>query len=168
MSAEELIAEYGGIRLDIGCGRGKQPGWVGLDMRELPGVDIVHDVEEQPWPLPDESVVVAMCSHLVEHINPHKGGFLRFMDELWRVMRVDGEVAISCPHANSAGFAQDPTHCNMVNERTWGYFDPEEPNQMWRVYQPQPWRIKVLTWNPSTNIEVVLVKRGEDWREQSS
>ena len=52
-AVEELIEKQSGIRLDIGCGANKAPGFVGMDMRALPGVDIVHDVEQYPWPLPD-------------------------------------------------------------------------------------------------------------------
>ena len=57
-----------GISLDIGCGGNKQPGgFVGIDNRALDGVDIVHDLQKFPWPLPSESVSFSMCSHLVEH-----------------------------------------------------------------------------------------------------
>ena len=59
-----------GIKLDIGCGASKQPGFVGMDVLKLPGVDIVHDLELFPWPLPDQSVSFAMTSHVVEHITP--------------------------------------------------------------------------------------------------
>lgn len=158
-----VLEQNTGIRLDIGCGGNKQSGWVGIDIREMPGVDFVHDLEVFPWPLEDESVLVATCSHVVEHINPHKFGFVKFMDELWRVMKPGGEVAISCPHANSHGFGQDPTHCNMINETTWAYFDPEENRTgglLYSIYQPKPWRIKYLVWSPAANIEIILVKRG--------
>ncbi len=159
----EKLDQYTGIRLDIGCGGNKQPGWVGIDIRELPGVDFVHNLEVFPWPFDDESVLVAACSHVVEHINPHDSVFISFMNELWRVMKPGGEVAISCPHAMSHGFAQDPTHCNMVNETTWAYFDPEEHRTnglLYNIYQPKPWRIKYLVWSPAANIEIILVKRG--------
>jgi SAM-dependent methyltransferase len=163
---ESLLKERGGIRLDIGCGRNKQaPDWVGIDCRELPGVDIVHDVEVYPWPLPDECAIVAVASHLVEHIDPHGGGFIRFMDEVWRVLKPDGEFAIATPHGASPGFLQDPTHCNPCNEATWAYFDPLEPNTggvLYRIYRPKPWKIKHLSWDPAANIEVVLIKRRED------
>src|SRR5262245_6959710 len=91
------------IQLDIGCGANKQPGFTGIDIRPLPGVDIVHDVEAFPWPLPDECVSQAVSSHLVEHINPHKFGFVNFMDEVWRVMKPGGRFAIACPHGSSQG-----------------------------------------------------------------
>ncbi len=59
-----------GIKLDIGCGDGKQPGFVGMDVRELPGVDIVHNLERFPYPLPNESCSLITASHVLEHMNP--------------------------------------------------------------------------------------------------
>ncbi len=66
----EIIEAKLGISLDLGCGANKHPGFVGLDVRDLPGVDIVHDLNVYPWPLPDESVNRITCSHVVEHIPP--------------------------------------------------------------------------------------------------
>ena len=59
-----------GIKLDIGCGANKQDGFVGMDIRELPGVDIVHNMEQFPYPLPDESCSMVVASHVLEHVNP--------------------------------------------------------------------------------------------------
>jgi SAM-dependent methyltransferase len=154
----DLIDNNAGIRLDIGCGANKQPGFVGMDIRDVEGVDIVHDVESYPWPLPDECVLMAMASHLVEHINPAQFGFINFMNEVWRIMKPGGEFAVSCPHGRSSGYLQDPTHCNMLNEATWAYFAPEHSSGLWGIYKPQPWRVKHLSWRPWANMEVVLVK----------
>ena len=157
---KELAKQYGGIRLDIGCGANKQAGWVGMDWQELPGVDIIHDVEDYPWPLPDESVLVAFASHLVEHISPARGGFLKFMNEVWRVLKPGGEFAIATPHGYSPGYLQDPTHCNPCNEHTWYYFDPEAgEGLLYSFYRPKPWQLKHITFDPTANIEVVMIKR---------
>lgn len=165
MHIDNLLRDKAILRLDIGCGANKvAPDWVGMDMRELPGVDIVWDVERYPWPLPGDCIQSAVASHLVEHINPHKFGFVNFMNEVWRVMQVGGEFAIACPHGYSPGYLQDPTHCNALNETTWAYFDPEEPStggMLYNIYKPKPWKIKYLAWDPAANIEVVLVKRAE-------
>lgn len=68
---EALLAENNlGIKVDLGCGAMKQPGFVGLDVRALPGVDVVCDLTKFPWPLPDECASLAMSSHLLEHLNP--------------------------------------------------------------------------------------------------
>ncbi|MBU2249253.1 MAG: class I SAM-dependent methyltransferase [Gammaproteobacteria bacterium] len=173
MKVDELIKARSGIRLDVGCGANKQgPDWVGMDIQSLPGVDIVHDWNVHPWPLPDECVLVAMCSHVLEHVPPvvlDNGKtrllFIEFMNDLWRVLKPDAELAIAMPHGSSQGYLQDPTHCNSCNETTWAYFDPLEPNTaglLYKFYRPKPWRIKFLTWAPNGNMEVVLVKRRED------
>ncbi len=162
---EELIASGAGIQLDIGCGEAKQPGYFGLDIRDLRTVDIVHDFESYPWPLPDECVIRALASHVIEHINPAKFGMINFMNEVWRVCKVDAQFVIAMPYPTSPGFYQDPTHCNPRNETVWAYFDPLEPNtggQLYRIYRPKPWRVEHLSWEPSGNMEVVLRKRRED------
>ena len=157
VSTAEIVGRLAGIRLDIGCGANKQgPTWVGIDFQALPGVDLVHDLMQFPWPLESESVLVAVASHVVEHIPPHNLGFVRWMDEVWRVMRPGGEFAITTPHGWSAGYLQDPTHCNPCNENTWLYFAKAHP--FWGFYKPKPWIIKYLSWDYSANIEVVLVK----------
>lgn len=166
------LAQHTGIRLDIGCGGNKQPNFVGMDVRPLPGVDIVHDIHIKPWPLEDNSVLVAMCSHLVEHIPPvvldngrTRFLFIEFMDEVWRILKPGADFMISLPHGYSPGYLQDPTHVNACNEATWAYFDPFEQStngMLWNIYKPKPWRIRYLTWNPTANIEVILVKRGLD------
>jgi SAM-dependent methyltransferase len=147
----------------------------------MPGVDIVHDVTVFPWPLPDECVLKAIASHLVEHIPPAAIGpdgmwwpFMAFMDEVWRVMKPYGEFIIVAPHGSSQGFLQDPTHCNALNENTFYYFTPGQPlnrpGYLYNFYKPRPWRIKEhgRFFNPAGNIEIVLVKEGgtEDEADQ--
>lgn len=162
MDIKKLLKEKSGIRLDIGCGSNKNPGFVGIDMLDLPGVDIIHDLEETPWPLPDESVIMATASHVLEHINPHKGVFINVMNEIWRVLKPGGQFAFVVPHASSHGYQQDPTHCNMINETTMHYFAPLSSTQLYNFYRPKPWKIERQFFNPNTNIEVLLTKLPED------
>ena len=163
---DQLLRDKSIIRLDIGCGDNKQgPDWVGIDYRKLDGVDIVHDLETFPWPIPDNSVQVAVTSHVVEHINPAKGIFIDFMNEVWRILKPDGEFAIATPYAGSHGYFQDPSHVNPCNETTWKYFDPlDEPTggQLYHIYEPAPWKIKFATLKKEGNMEVALVKRRDD------
>ena len=156
-----------GIRLDIGCGENKQPGFIGIDYRKLPGVDIVHDLEKFPWPIKSNSVLIAIASHVVEHIQPTHGIFIDFMNEVWRVLVPDGEFAIVTPYGGSPGYWQDPTHINGVTENTLRYFDPlDKPTggALYRIYEPAPWLIKpgTLSLKKEGNLEVVLIKRRDD------
>ena len=70
-SLEELLASSDqGVKIDLGGGGHPQPGFINVDMRDLPEVDVVHNLCVFPWPLPDECASLVMASHLVEHINP--------------------------------------------------------------------------------------------------
>jgi SAM-dependent methyltransferase len=151
-----------GIKLDIGCGQAKQQGFVGLDIRKLPGVDIVQDIEKFPWVLPNESVSFAVASHLVEHVNPAHGIFLKFMDEVWRIMKPECQFLMSMPYAGSRGYWQDPTHVNGCNEATWCYFDPLDKSGLYTIYRPFPWKIVRVTYDITGNMEVCLEKRRID------
>lgn len=156
-----------GIRLDLGGGANPNPGFVNMDMLPLPQVDIVHDLEEFPWPLKDESVLMITASHLLEHIQPHKGVFIKFMDEAWRVLKPYGQFAFVVPHASSPGYQQDPTHVNMINETTMHYFDPDPERktmgpQLYNFYKPKPWKIEKQYFSYMGNLEVLLTKRPDD------
>jgi hypothetical protein len=175
MDIKRLLADKGGIKLDIACGAHKQGiDWVGMDIQDRPGVDIIHDLNVHPWPLPDECVIQAVASHIMEHVPPVAFDFvekkthflfIEFMDEVWRVMKYDGSFALAYPHGSSQGFLQDPTHCNQRNETVWAYFDPLEEATggfLYQFYRPKPWKIVNLFWTPTGNCEVLLTKRRID------
>jgi SAM-dependent methyltransferase len=56
------------LKLDLGCGPRKQPGFTGVDVKPFPGVDHVFDVGRARWPFDDSSVEEAFSSHSLEHI----------------------------------------------------------------------------------------------------
>lgn len=145
-----------GICLDIGCGANKQPNFVGMDVRDLPGVDICHDLEDIPYPLDDDSCITIVGSHIIEHIKPWFT--IPIMNELWRIMKAGGRLALSMPYAGSPGYWQDPTHCNGCNEATWQYFDPVYP--LYQIYKPRPWKIfkGFPVWQVTGNLEVLMEK----------
>lgn len=184
-----------GISVDLGGGANPNPGFINIDYRDLPQVDIVHNLCMFPWPLPDECAQLVTASHLVEHINPTGFDprlkvlidllikkkvvtkeeietligetesypvFMRFMDEVWRILKPGGKFMIVMPYGRSDGYLQDPTHVNQRNEATWAYFDPMEPNSqgiLYNIYKPKPWKIEHSTWQSGGNMEVVLEKR---------
>lgn len=148
-----------GIDLDVGCGLNKQPRFLGMDRRDVQGVDIVHNAEVFPWPLPKTVCNKILLSHLWEHIKPWLS--IDFMNECWRVMKLGGQILISTPYAGGFGYYQDPTHCNPANEATFTYFDPAYP--LYRIYKPKPWKIVRNAWQITSNMEVILEKRETDY-----
>lgn len=148
------------IRLDVGCGANKQPGFWGMDKRRLDDVDVIHDVEWIPWPLPPQSCSVILMSHLIEHIKPWLQ--IDILNECWRLLEENGLLIIATPYATSFGYNQDPTHCSPWNEATPTYFDPDYP--LYQVYVPKPWRIEKLAYDLNTNLEVAFRKRNDGIR----
>ena len=147
------------IKIDLGGGKNPQNKFINIDRRRLKNVDIVHDLETTPWPLPDNCATLVMASHIVEHINPAKEGFIKFMDECWRVLKIGGQMMIATPYAGSEGYWSDPTHCNPCTVQTWGYFDPENTGNLYEVYKPKPWRVVQCFFQSNGNMEVLLQKR---------
>ena len=144
------------LKLDIGCGENRQEGFIGMDQRDLPTVDILQDIEKFPWPLGDCSCEILVASHIVEHIKPWLS--VAFMNECWRVLEPGGRLCVATPYPGSRGYWQDPTHCNGWNEATWTYFDPAFP--LYGIYKPKPWTIQkgFPMWQSNGNMECVLVK----------
>ena len=150
------------LRIDLGCGQDKQAGFISIDKRSLPGVDIVHDLEDLPYPIPENSITLIKAGHVVEKINPLNQGFLKFMDEMWRMLKYDGQLLISTYYAGSAGYWGDPCNVNGCTQHTWYYFDPLDRSGLYKVYKPKPWKIEKTFANPDGVMEVLLVKRRLD------
>ncbi|MGH7239859.1 MAG: class I SAM-dependent methyltransferase [Candidatus Saccharimonadales bacterium] len=154
------------LKLDIGCGYNKnddrESGWLGLDKIPYRGVDIVWDIEKQPFPIPAETFTLLSSSHCLEHIDPRDNGMVRLMDECWRILKYDGQFRIAAPMAGSLGYWGDPTHLNHLVPRTFTYFDPLHPADTYQVYEPKPWKILNMSWNPEGNMEILLAKRRDD------
>lgn len=159
---EKILKSKSVVNIQLGGGEDAPRNFINVDIRDIPQVDIVWDLEKTPWPFPDNCADMLVASHLVEHINPHKGVFINFMDEAWRIAKVGAEFLISTPFAGSYGYYQDPTHVNPCNDATFWYFDPlKNHGSLYRVYKPKPWKIKAEAWDMQGNLEVLLVKRKE-------
>jgi SAM-dependent methyltransferase len=142
-----------GILLDIGLTEGAQPNFV--KMGKDRSSTIVHDLEKFPWPLESDSCLIILAAHIAEHIKPWLT--VSWMDELWRVMKKDGQLAISTPYAGSPGWFQDPSHCGHFTELSFHYFDPTFP-KLYEVHKSKPWKIEKGNpiWKSQGNLECIL------------
>lgn len=112
------------LALDLACGQNPQPGYVGVDL--WPGADVQCDLSVYPWPWEDDSVDRVCSVHYVEHVTDLIG----FMNELWRILKPNGEALIVHPYAWSNRAWQDPTHVRALNEDSWRYYNAEERRMM--------------------------------------
>ena len=104
--------------LDVGCGGSKIPGAIGIDQFDMAEVDIVHDLNKLPWPIPEESVDRIVFSHSISHLRDVPA----ILTECNRILVNGGEIEIVAPHFSSDNFKTDPTHVVSMGVRSMNYF----------------------------------------------
>lgn len=111
--------------LEIGCGKNKCESSlgevIGLDIFDLPGVDVVHDLNKVPYPFSDNEFQLIIANHVLEHLD----NLIGVMKELYRILKPNGLLRIIVPYFSSASAHQDPTHKRFFTLRTFDYFTPE-------------------------------------------
>jgi SAM-dependent methyltransferase len=108
------------VKLDIGCGKNKKAGFLGIDSLPLDGVDVVMDVTLSPLPYGDGTVAEIHSSHFLEHLTARQR--VRFMNECWRVLRKDGQMTLIVPHWGSCRAYGDMTHQWPPVSEFWFYY----------------------------------------------
>lgn len=116
------------MKLDIGCGTQKQPGFVGVDSIAFPGVDMVFDLKGD-WPIEDGSVEEVYAAHVIEHFTGTER--VHVMNELYRVMIPGAKATIITPHWASCRAYGDPTHQWPPVSEFWFFYLSKE----WRATQ---------------------------------
>jgi SAM-dependent methyltransferase len=119
-----------GERLHLGCGHNVLPGWVNHDLAALPGVDVVHDLDEMPWPFASDRFDLVRLHHVLEHLREP----IRAIEELHRITKDGGTVEVRVPYWNSKDWATDPTHRTPFNEFSFDFFDPSTRHGRERPY----------------------------------
>lgn len=97
--------------LDLGCGRNKTPGAIGLDLSPDTQADIVHDLAVFPYPLPDNEFDRIVANHVIEHLPD----FMGFMAEVHRIAKPGATIRFLTPHYTNPDWPTDPTHRNHFN-----------------------------------------------------
>jgi len=116
--------------LNLGCGDEACPECVNIDVASRPGVDIIHDLQVFPWPLPSDRFDEVWAIDLLEHLP----ALVPTMEEIWRVSRNNAVVHVRVPYWNSRWAWVDPQHLRGYTEETFGFFDPNHKYGRQRPY----------------------------------
>lgn len=164
------------MKLDIGCGKNKKPGFLGVDAHAFDGVDIVLDVTEREelmhearplspyswvkkWPWEDSSVDEVHCSHFLEHLTNlnNKWERVHFFNELHRILKpgkrengrpVGGFATLIFPHWASQRYYGDPTHKEPFSEFGFFYLDKN-----WRANNAPHTDVADRPWSYTCDME---------------
>ena len=105
-------------KLNLGCGKKIKEDYINLDIKALPGVDVVHDLNKFPYPFDDDRFEYILCDNILEHLD----NLIGVTEELWRISKKNGIIEVIVPYFSSLGAFQDPTHKHFFTLRTFDYF----------------------------------------------
>lgn len=102
-----------GLRLDLGCGLSRHPGFIGVDRFPLTGVDVVLDLD-RPLPFADDSTKMVLASHSLEHVHD----LISTMREIYRICKHGAQVCIVAPYFHQGLNLANAYHLQCFNEHT--------------------------------------------------
>lgn len=112
------------MKLDLGCGSRKHPGFLGMDAEPRDGVDIVCSINDT-LPLPDDSVEFIMAARSL----PFVQDLFAVLGEIYRVSMHKAVVCILAPYAHTYHHASNPHIRHKFDEHTPRHLTPS-------FYQP--------------------------------
>lgn len=137
--------------LHAGCGNTKIPEAIGLDFIDLPGfVDIIHDLNELPYPFEDNFFDEIHLYHVLEHL----GNPLKVIEEMHRILKNDGILYIRAPHFSSMGAFSDITHKKPFGYTSFDCFEDTNPFHLYTevVFKIVNKKIKYLAHYPNDGL----------------
>lgn len=110
--AARLLASGVEIKLHLGCGEVRLPGWVNVDLVGTGGADFIWDLA-RPLPFPDGSISAIFHEHLLEHLTYWQGLYL--FQECRRLLKPGGVLRLGVP--DFGRYARDyALHTGFIQE----------------------------------------------------
>ncbi len=85
------------MKLNLGCGLDIKEGFVNLDVRDIKGVDCIHDLDIFPYPFKDDTFDYVYSRNCLEQVNEA----YRVFRELHRICKDNAMLDITVYHFSS-------------------------------------------------------------------
>ena len=145
--------------LDLGCGNRKRPGAIGIDVNPATDADVIHDLNEFPYPFEDSCFDEIYADNVIEHLTD----VVRVMEELHRISRPDALVKVIVPYFRARWAFIDPTHSHAFSVDSFSYFDPDHEHSRLYNYSPARFRTERLVFNETISGKPILRWIGNRW-----
>lgn len=106
--------------LDLGCGKKKHPGSIGVDFSDRHEADVIHNLNIFPYPFNEDEFDEIYLDNVLEHLDDP----IKVMEEVHRICAPGGQVKVIVPYFRSVWAFIDPTHKNFFTVDSFSYFDP--------------------------------------------
>jgi predicted SAM-dependent methyltransferase len=107
------------IKLNLGSGKRKLKDFINIDNRAECNPDVICDLSEG-IPYEDNTVDEVVAIDFIEHLE--RQDVLKFMDEVYRVLKPGGKFFHRTPSEEGRGAWQDPMHKSAWNINTWKHY----------------------------------------------
>jgi predicted SAM-dependent methyltransferase len=121
-------------RLNLGCGSDYREGYVNVD-RVTGKADVIVELDSPPYPFADNSMDEVLLCHVLEHVHDVRA----VLDEIWRLMRPQGQLLIHVPHFSHFQALTHPEHRHAFHYNSLAMFTPEGREH----YTDRQWRIEL-------------------------
>ena len=108
------------VVLDLGCGKKKRPGSIGVDYSDRHDADIIHDLNVFPYPFEDKSIDQVYLDNVLEHLESP----MDVMAEVHRISKVGSSIKVIVPYFRSVWAFIDPTHKTYYTVDSFAFYDP--------------------------------------------
>lgn len=133
------------MKLNLGCGDEPEAGddWINVDLLDLPGVQVQHNLAFTRYPFDDEQFefikAIDVLEHLPNYTPPQFSAYaqdlcvdpggkpmvVEFIRECHRLLQPGGTLFIQTVHWQSPNCWKDPTHVRGFDAVSMDYFDPK-------------------------------------------
>lgn len=107
------------MKLNLGAGTDIKEGFTNVDIVDLEGIDVVHNLNEFPWPFDDKSIEYIHAQDVLEHVDEP----VAFITECYRILKPGATLWIQTPRYDADFLWIDPTHKRGFHEKSMDFFD---------------------------------------------
>jgi len=86
-------------KLNLGCGYDLKEGYINIDISPEVGADVVHNLNDIPYPFKDNTFDYIYAKDVLEHLIPHR--IPEVIDELYRISNKGAKWFIKVPFYNN-------------------------------------------------------------------
>jgi len=117
------------MKINLGSGGDPKEGMINVDMLDIEGVDVIHNLMDFPYPFETDSADYIQAVDLVEHLDNYtsdrRPSVVAFIEECHRILKPGGELFMQMPGWKSPLLWIDVTHVRGFDIQSFDFFDPD-------------------------------------------